>query len=132
MNAESDPPEPLRILVVDDSAVVVKKLESIVKTAGWTILDVAHDGIEGVEKYKQHHPNIDVVTMDITMPRMNGIQCLEEILRFDPRARVVMVSSLGDTEMIKEAIAKGARYFLVKPFERVKTMKVLAEVAAGR
>ena len=84
-----------RVLVVDDSIFVAKQLGQILTSEGYEIVATAADGKEGVDKYKELCPNVDIVTMDITMPRMDGITALEQIMAFDKNARVVMVSALG-------------------------------------
>ena len=93
-----------RVLVVDDSAFVAKQLTQILTSDGYEIVATAQDGKEGVDKYKELCPNVDLVTMDITMPRMDGITALEEIMKFDKNAHVVMVSALGKEELVKKSL----------------------------
>ena len=95
----------IRVLVVDDSMFVAKQLGQILSSEGYEIIDTAADGKEGVDKYKELCPNVDLVTMDITMPRMDGITALEQIMTFDKNARVVMVSALGKEELVKKIFA---------------------------
>ena len=90
-----------RVLVVDDSMFVAKQLTQILSSDGYEIVATAQDGKEGVDKYKELCPNVDLVTMDITMPRMDGITALEQIIAFDKNAKVVMVSALGKEELVK-------------------------------
>ena len=75
------------------------------------------------EKYKELHPNIDLVTMDITMPKMDGITALEQIMAFDKSARVVMVSALGKEELVKKSLLLGARNYIIKPLDRKKVLE---------
>ena len=104
-----------RVLIVDDSMFVAKQLTQILASDGYEIVATAQDGKEGVDKYKELCPNVDLVTMDITMPRMDGITALEQIMAFDKNARVVMVSALGKEELVKKSLLSGAKNYIVKP-----------------
>lgn len=112
-----------RVLVVDDSMFVAKQLTQILASAGYEIVATAQDGKEGVDKYKELCPNLDLVTMDITMPRMDGITALEQIVAFDKNARVVMVSALGKEELVKKSLLSGAKNYIVKPLDRKKVLE---------
>ncbi len=112
-----------RVLVVDDSVFVAKQLTQILTSDGYEIVATAVDGKEGVDKYKELCPNIDLVTMDITMPRMDGITALEQIVAFDKNARVVMVSALGKEELVKKSLLAGAKNYIVKPLDRKKVLE---------
>ena len=109
-----------RVLVVDDSMFVAKQLTQILSSDGYEIVATAQDGKEGVDKYKELCPNVDLVTMDITMPRMDGITALEQIIAFDKNAKVVMVSALGKEELVKKSLLSGAKNYIVKPLDRKK------------
>ena len=117
-----------RVLVVDDSMFVAKQLTQILSSDGYEIVATAQDGKEGVDKYKELCPNLDIVTMDITMPRMDGITALEQIVAFDKNARVVMVSALGKEELVKKSLLAGAKNYIVKPLDR---QKVLERISAA-
>ena len=112
-----------RILIVDDSMFVAKQLTQILTSAGYEIVATAQDGKEGVDKYKELCPNVDLVTMDITMPRMDGITALGQIMAFDKNARVVMVSALGKEELVKKSLLSGAKNYIVKPLDRTKVLE---------
>ena len=112
-----------RVLVVDDSMFVAKQLSQILMSAGFEVAATAANGEEGVEKYKELHPNVDVVTMDITMPRMDGMTALEQIIAFDKDACVVMVSALGKNDLVKNALMLGAKNYIVKPLDRDKVLE---------
>ena len=112
-----------RVLVVDDSMFVAKQLTQILASDGYEIVATAQDGKEGVDKYKELCPNVDLVTMDITMPRMDGITALEQIMAFDKNARVVMVSALGKEELVKKSLLTGAKNYIVKPLDRKKVLE---------
>lgn len=121
---------PYRILVVDDSIFVSKQINQILTSQGYEVAGVAGDGFEGVEKYKDMHPNIDLVTMDITMPKMDGITALEQIMAFDKDAKVVMISALGKEELVKKSLLLGAKNYIVKPLDRIKVLERIASVLA--
>ena len=112
-----------RVLVVDDSIFVAKQLGQILTSEGYEIVATAADGKEGVDKYKELCPNVDIVTMDITMPRMDGITALEQIMAFDKNARVVMVSALGKEELVKKSLLLGAKNYIIKPLDRKKFLE---------
>lgn len=112
-----------RVLVVDDSVFVAKQLTQILTSDGYEIVATAVDGKDGVDKYKELCPNVDLVTMDITMPRMDGITALEQIIAFDKNARVVMVSALGKEELVKKSLLAGAKNYIVKPLDRKKVLE---------
>ena len=113
----------VRVLVVDDSMFVAKQIGQILSSEGYEIIATAVDGKEGVDKYKDLYPNVDVVTMDITMPRMDGITALEQIMAFDKNARVVMISALGKEELVKRSLLLGAKNYIVKPLDRKKVLE---------
>ena len=91
-----------RVLLVDDSAFVVKQLQQIFISENYKVVGTAENGEEGVSMYKEHKP--DLVTLDITMPKMDGITALTKIIEFDKEAKVVMVSALGKEDMVKKAL----------------------------
>ena len=112
-----------RVMIVDDSMFVAKQLGQILTSEGYEVVTTACDVKEGLEKYKELHPNIDLVTMDITMPKMDGITALEQIMAFDKSARVVMVSALGKEELVKKSLLLGARNYIIKPLDRKKVLE---------
>lgn len=119
----------VKVLVVDDSMFVAKQLGQILSSEGYEVVATAGDGKEGVDKYKELYPNVDVVTMDITMPRMDGLTALELIMQFDKNARVVMVSALGKEELVKKSLLLGAKNYIVKPLDRKKVLERISSVA---
>ena len=104
-----------KILIVDDAAFMRMMLKDILTKNGFEICGEAPNGIKAVEIYKSEKP--DIVTMDITMPEMDGIQAVKEIKRIDPNAKIIMCSAMGQQAMVMEAIKSGARDFIVKPFQ---------------
>ncbi|AEH40310.1 response regulator [Treponema paraluiscuniculi Cuniculi A] len=119
---------PYRVLVVDDSMFVSKQIGQILTSEGYEVADTAVDGVDGVEKYKAMSPGVDLVTMDITMPKMGGITALEKILEFDKNAKVVIISALGKEELVKKALLLGAKNYIVKPLDRKKVLERIASV----
>ncbi|WP_300154791.1 response regulator [Solidesulfovibrio sp.] len=115
-----------RILIVDDSIVSRTNLKNILADARHEVVGEAVDGEDGVAKFLSLRP--DMVTMDITMPKLNGIECLKRILGHDPEARVMMISALGQGAKILEAIDSGARHYVTKPFEPDKVIEAVTEV----
>lgn len=119
---------PFNVLIVDDSVFTVKQLTQIFTSEGFNIIDTAADGEEAVIKYKNHYPNVDVVTLDITMPKMDGITCLSNIMEFDQNAKVIMISALGKEQLVKDCLIKGAKTFIVKPLDRAKVLQRVMSV----
>jgi two-component system, chemotaxis family, chemotaxis protein CheY len=117
-----------RILLVDDSIFIAKQLSQILTSEGYEIIGTATDGLQGVEMYKELMPNVDLVTMDITMPNMDGITALEKIIEFDANARVVMISALGKEDLVKKALVAGAKSYIVKPLDRKKVLERIQSV----
>ena len=128
--AEGLKPEgiPYRVLVVDDSMFIAKQLGQIFTSEGFEVAATAGDGSQGLERYKELHPNIDLVTLDITMPVMDGISALERILEFDKNANVIMVSALGKEDVVKKCLLMGAKSYIVKPLDRKKVLERVVSV----
>jgi two-component system chemotaxis response regulator CheY len=104
-----------RILIADDASFMRMMIREIVEEDGFEVAGEASDGIEAVEQYRILQP--DLVTMDIVMPRRSGIDAVRGIIEIDPGACVVMCSALGQESLVREALAAGARDFIVKPFK---------------
>jgi two-component system chemotaxis response regulator CheY len=115
-----------RVLIVDDALFMRTMLRNILVECGFEVVGEAATGSEAVEKYRALGP--DLTTMDIVMPDMNGIEALKQIVAFDPRARVVMCSALGQESLIIDALEAGARDFIVKPFKPAKVVEVAQKV----
>lgn len=111
------------VMIVDDAAFMRMKLKDILEKNGYKVVAEAQNGVEAVEKYKAEKPNL--VTMDITMPEMDGVDALKAIKAFDPAARVVMCSAMGQQGMVMDAIRSGAVDFIVKPFDSDRVIKAL-------
>lgn len=114
---------PYKVMIVDDSMFVSKQISQILTSEGFDVVGTAANGEEGLEKYKELYPNVDLVTMDITMPKMDGVTALEKIIEFDKEARVIMISALGKQDLVKKALMIGAKNYIVKPLDRVKVLE---------
>jgi two-component system chemotaxis response regulator CheY len=115
-----------RILVVDDTLFMRTLLKNILTTGGHEIVGEAEDGDIGVSKYQELKP--DIVTMDVVMPKMNGIEALKAIKNLDPNAKVIMCTAVGQEQMVKLAIKSGARGYIVKPFQAPKVLEEIGNV----
>lgn len=116
-----------KVLIVDDAAFMRLSIKTMLERNGFEISGEAENGTEAIEKYKELKP--DIVTMDITMPGMSGIEALKAIRQVDPKAKIVMVSSMGQEVLLKEAIICGAKYFIVKPFKEEDIVRTIKQVA---
>ena len=123
--------KPYRVLIVDDSAFIAKQLSQILVSEGFEIAHVAENGAIGVEIYQEGFEDIDLVTLDITMPKMDGISALERIIAINKNAVVLMVSALGREDLIKRSIFIGAKGFIVKPLDREKVLTRITAVLQG-
>lgn len=117
-----------RIMIVDDNAFMRNTIKGVLTEAGFDIAAEAVDGAEAVSTYSSVHP--DLVTMDITMPNMDGVEALKELLKQDPQARVVMVSAMGQESLVVEAVTAGAMDFVVKPFEAGRVVDAITKALA--
>lgn len=104
-----------KVLIVDDAAFMRISIKNMLTKNGYEVVGEAENGRVGVEKYRELSP--DIVTMDITMPEMSGLDALKEIMKADPSARIIMVSAMGQEAMVRDAIMSGAKGFIVKPFK---------------
>lgn len=118
----------IRILVVDDSPITVRKLSMMLTGLGYSIAATAASGQEAIEQYRNCTP--DIVTMDITMPTMNGIEATREIIHEFPDARIIMVTSLGQEKMVLDALKAGAKGYVIKPFKEAKISEAIHKVCS--
>lgn len=118
-----------KILIVDDSKTSRKFLRNMLEEAGHEIISEAVDGNEGVEKFKIYQP--DIVTMDITMPKLDGIGAVKEIIDFDPNAKIIMVTAAGQKSNMVEALKQGAADFIQKPFDSDVILNTIEKVLEG-
>ena len=115
-----------RVLIVDDAAFMRMMIKDILEKNGFDVVGEASNGIKAVEMYKAEKP--DVVTMDITMPDMDGIEAVKAIKIFDPAAKIIMCSAMGQQSMVMDAIRAGARDFIVKPFQSDRVLAAIKKV----
>ncbi|SIO40473.1 two-component system, chemotaxis family, response regulator CheY [Singulisphaera sp. GP187] len=115
-----------RLLVVDDALLMRKMICAVAAEAGWEVAGEARDGTEAVELYARLRP--DLVTMDVVMPKLGGLEALRQIRAADPGAQVVMVTALDQKQTLMESIRDGAIDFIVKPFDRDRVISLLNKV----
>ncbi len=121
-----------RVLIVDDALFMRNLIRDILVKAGFEICGEASNALEGVQKYKELNP--DLVTLDIVMPmmeEMDGISAVREIISFDPEAKIVVISALGDRRLVQEALAYGAKDFVIKPFTAEKLLEVIKKAISS-
>jgi two-component system chemotaxis response regulator CheY len=118
----------IRLLVVDDSLFMRQMLKNILPKDKYEIVGEASTGKEAIKKYKELNP--ELVTMDITMPDMDGITAVKEIKILNKEAKIIMCSAMGQKPMIKEALEAGALDFIIKPFEKEKALKIIESVSS--
>ncbi len=121
----------IRVLVVDDAMFMRSMIKDILHNASgrYEVVGEANNGREAVARYRDLKP--DLVTMDIVMPQMDGIEATREILKVDAAAVVVICSAMGQEALVVESISAGAKDFIVKPFTSERVLQVLAKVLPG-
>lgn len=112
-----------KVLIVDDAAFMRMMIKNILIKNGFEVIGEASNGIKAIELYKEQKP--DVVTMDITMPEMDGIEAVKGIKSYDPAAKIIMCSAMGQQSMVMDAIKAGAKDFIVKPFQADKVLEAI-------
>jgi two-component system chemotaxis response regulator CheY len=115
-----------RVLITDDALFMRVTLRNILTKSGYEIAGEATNGKESVDLYQSTRP--DLVTMDITMPEMDGISALKEIRRLHPDANVIMCTAMGQKNLVMEAVTAGARDFIVKPFQPEKVIEAVNKI----
>jgi two-component system, chemotaxis family, chemotaxis protein CheY len=115
-----------KVLVVDDAAFMRMMIKDILRKGGYEVIGEAEDGSKAVEKFKELRP--DLVTMDITMPDMDGISAVKEIRKVDSNATIIMCSAMGQQAMVIDAIQAGAKDFVVKPFQPERVLEAVRKV----
>ena len=115
-----------KILIVDDAAFMRMMIKDILTKNGYEVVAEAANGVEAVELYKSHQP--DLVTMDITMPEMDGIEAVKQIKAVNPAATGLMCSAMGQQSMVMDAIKAGANDFIVKPFQADRVLEAVKKI----
>lgn len=117
----------IKFLIVDDAVFMRRVLKNIIESQdGYTVVGEASTGVEAVELTKELSP--DIITMDITMPEMNGISAVKEIRGICPSAKIIMVSAMSQQDMVIDAVKLGAKDFIVKPFEQDRVLHAIKRV----
>lgn len=118
-----------RILICDDAIFMRTMIADILTSAGYEVVGEAESGLQAVERYQAVKP--DLVTMDIVMPDMGGIDAVRAIITADPQARILMCSAMGQQALVVEAIQAGAKDFVVKPFQPARVLEAVQRVLGG-
>jgi two-component system, chemotaxis family, chemotaxis protein CheY len=118
----------VRVLIIDDSQFIIKHLTQIFLSRDFEVVGTAENGKSGIELLRKLLPNVDLVTLDITMPEMDGLAALKEIREFDTNVTVIMVTAIGTAESVKEAIKLGAKGYIVKPLDREKVIERIGQI----
>ncbi len=118
----------MKLLIVDDSTLIRSAIETFVKDMPFEIVGQAANGLEAVELFKQHNP--EYVTMDITMPEMDGLRAMKEMLKINPNARILIASAISSQSVIVEALSAGAKHYLNKPFNAEKLKAAMQKILA--
>ncbi len=119
----------LKLLIVDDSNVIRRRIERCQQIEHLEVVGLAANGVEAIEIFRRTDP--DVVTMDITMPQMDGIECVEQLVAIKPHVLILIISALADKATAVEAMEKGANGFLNKPFSDRQLNEALEELIGG-
>ena len=117
-----------RILIVDDALIMRRRIRDVAEQGGWSVAGEAKNGEEAVHLYEETKP--DLVTLDIVMPKLDGVSALRRIVDIDPRARIIMVSAVDQKEKLAECIQAGAIDFIVKPIEKLGLQSILEKYLA--
>jgi two-component system chemotaxis response regulator CheY len=119
-----------KVLIVDDVPFVRKTLAEIFRQARYTVVGEAADGKEALEIYARTRP--DLVTMDVVMPQMSGIEAIRKLVKLDKDAKVIIVSAMDQESLVMDAINVGARDYLLKPFSAEDVLRTAERVLTGR
>lgn len=125
----ADLARPIRMMIVDDSNVIRRRIERCQRIDGLEVVGAASNGVEALAMFLDLDP--DVVTMDITMPHMDGIECVERMVNLKPGVLILVISALADKATAVEAMEKGANGFLNKPFNDRQLNDALLELLGG-
>jgi two-component system chemotaxis response regulator CheY len=118
-----------RLLIVDDSNIMRRRIERSQQFDELQVVGAASNGVEAIEMFRRTDP--DLVTMDLTMPQMDGIECIEQLVRLKPAVRILVISALSDKATAVDAMEKGANGFLNKPFTDRQLNEAIAELIRG-
>jgi two-component system, chemotaxis family, chemotaxis protein CheY len=116
-----------KVLIVDDAAFMRVSIKNMLAKNGYEIIGEAENGKIAIQKYQELSP--DIVTMDITMPEMDGLASIKKILEYNPSANIIMISAMGQESMVREAVLSGAKGFIVKPFKEEAIVSALNNIS---
>ena len=117
------------VLIVDDSMVMRKTLRNMLIQSGYTVVAEANDGEEAIKMYSMFQP--DYVTMDLNMPNVDGLSAMKGIVMSFPHARILVISSIDQKEVVMEALKCGAKYYILKPITSDKVLDALNRISVG-
>ena len=117
-----------RLMIVDDSNIIRNRIQRLYNSDTFSLVATATNGDDAVEKFKLYKP--EVITMDLTMPQMDGLECIEKLVELDPGVRILMVSALSDKATGIKALELGASGFLCKPFSEEELVEALDELVS--
>jgi len=117
----------IKVLIVDDAAFMRLSMKTMMEKNGFEVVGDAENGAVAIIKYNELRP--DIVTMDITMPVMDGIQALKQIIKLDPKAKIIMITAMGQELMVKEAVLSGAKGFIIKPYKEADVIQTIEQIA---
>ncbi|KZL92465.1 response regulator [Clostridium magnum] len=115
-----------KIMIVDDSVIIRQRLKELFKTKGFDVVAEVESGEKAIRKFRECKP--DIVTMDITLPGISGIEAVKKLIEMDSNIKIIMITAMGERTTVLEAIRLGAVNFIVKPFQEAKVMEVIHEV----
>ncbi len=120
----------VRVLIVDDASFMRLMLKNILVQGGFEVVGEADNGQKAIERYKELKP--DIVTLDITMPELDGLSAAKEIIKYDPDAKIIMCSAMGQQGMVVDAIKAGAKDFIIKPFQGERVIEALKKISVDK
>jgi len=118
-----------RMLIVDDALIMRRRIGDVARQSGWEVAAEAVDGEEAIAFYERDRP--DLVTLDIVMPKMDGVAALKRVMAIDPEARIIIISAVNQREKLSECIAHGAIDFIVKPFDTARLKRFFEKYLAA-
>lgn len=118
----------INVLCVDDSQFILKQLSQILGSRQFNVIDTALNGAEALRKYKELKDQVHIITLDITMPEMDGLTTLKKLTEINPDINVIMVTALGTADTVKTAIKLGAKGYIVKPLDREKVLERIGKI----
>ena len=116
-----------KVLIVDDAAFMRISIKNMLTKNGYEVVGEAENGKVAVQKFQDLSP--DIITMDITMPELDGLGALKKIIKINPNAKVIMVSAMGQEAMVRDAVISGAKGFIVKPFKEDAIISAISKLA---